>query len=91
VPETAGPAIAAAVIIDDGHVLLVRRRVPESGLEWTFPSGKVEPGETAEAAAVREALEETGLTVVAGRLLGERVHPIPGSVHWLGWLTAFTM
>ncbi len=38
----------------------------------------MEPGESAEDAAVREAGEETGLTVRAVRRLGERVHPITG-------------
>ncbi len=45
---------------------------------WQFPAGKMEPGESAEDAAVREAGEETGLTVRAVRRLGERVHPITG-------------
>lgn len=72
------PAIAAAVIIKDGHVLLVRRRVKEGELSWQFPSGQVEPGETGEQAAVRETQEETGLTVRPSGSLGERVHPNTG-------------
>lgn len=39
-----------------------------------FPAGEIEPGEESEDAAVRETQEETGLTVAAVRLLGERVH-----------------
>jgi 8-oxo-dGTP diphosphatase len=38
----------------------------------------VEPGETNEAAAVRETSEEVGLTVRATELLGDRVHPNTG-------------
>jgi 8-oxo-dGTP diphosphatase len=72
------PAIAAAVIVEDGHVLLVRRRVAEGDLSWQFPGGAVEAGETWEAAAVRETEEETGLSVLASGVLGRRVHPGSG-------------
>lgn len=70
--------VAAAVVVHHGRVLLIRRRVPEGDLVWQFPAGKVEPGESVEQAAVRETAEETGLTVEAVRLLGERVHPKTG-------------
>ncbi|MDV6011376.1 NUDIX hydrolase [Haloechinothrix sp. LS1_15] len=79
--RTAGlarPPIAAAVIVRDGAVLLVRRRVAEGSLVWQFPAGEVEDGESPGEAAVREAREETGLTVVGWRVLGERVHPVTG-------------
>ncbi len=59
-------------------MLLIRRRVPEGDLVWQFPAGAIEPGESAEQAAVRETLEETGLTVEATKLIGERVHPKTG-------------
>ncbi len=72
------PAIAAAVVVHEGRVLIVRRRVSEGRLSWQFPAGAVEPGEAREEAAVRETLEETGLTVKALKLLGERVHPDTG-------------
>jgi 8-oxo-dGTP pyrophosphatase MutT (NUDIX family) len=65
--------IAAAVIVVDGR--LFRRAVAEGALVWQFPAGKVEPGESAEDAAVREAGEETGLTApgpVPGQSAGSR-------------------
>lgn len=72
------PAIAAAVITREGEVLLVRRRVAEGRLSWQFPAGEIETGESPEVAAVREAHEETGLSVAPLKLLGKRVHPTTG-------------
>ena len=72
------PAIAAAIIVQDGKLLMVQRRVSEGSLSWQFPAGAVESGETFEQAAVRETAEEAGLTVQAVKVLGERVHPNTG-------------
>jgi len=59
-------AIAIAVVEHENSFLIGQRPagVALSGL-WEFPGGKIEPGETAEVAAVRECLEETGLAVEA--------------------------
>lgn len=70
--------IAAAVVIDNGKVLMVRRAVSEGELMWQFPAGGIEDGEDALAAAARETFEETGLDVDGTLLLGERVHPKTG-------------
>lgn len=72
------PGISAAIIVSEGKVLMVRRRVSEGKLSWQFPAGQIEDGESAEDAAVRETIEETGLVVTASRLLGERIHPNTG-------------
>lgn len=69
------PAIASAVIVQDGRLLLARRRQQEGTVLWALPGGAIEPGENAERAAERETLEETGLDVAARRVLGSRVHP----------------
>ncbi|MFF4849761.1 NUDIX hydrolase [Streptomyces sp. NPDC001194] len=70
--------VAGAVVVQEGRVLLVRRRVAEGRLSWQFPAGKVEPGESCDEAAVRETKEEAGLDVVAVVRLGERIHPLTG-------------
>jgi mutator protein MutT len=56
--------IAIAVVEHEGRFLIGQRPagIPLAGL-WEFPGGKMQPGETAEAAAVRECREETGLAV----------------------------
>jgi ADP-ribose pyrophosphatase YjhB (NUDIX family) len=59
-----------AIIIEDSRVVLVRRAHPPLQAEWSIPGGVLEVGELVREAAVREAREETGLTVEAGDLLG---------------------
>ncbi len=72
------PLIAGAVVAHGGRVLLIRRTSPAGALLWTFPSGKVEPGESAAEAAAREAGEEAGIVVEPLVVLGSRVHPTTG-------------
>ena len=65
------PKLAAGVVAErGGKVLLVRRNHEPMYGRWTFPSGFVDAGETVEAAAAREAREETGAEVTIERLLG---------------------
>lgn len=54
--------VAAALVDDEGRILVQRRPegVASAGL-WEFPGGKIEPGETPEAALVRELSEELGI------------------------------
>ncbi|MER6183060.1 NUDIX domain-containing protein [Streptomyces sp. NPDC001652] len=66
------------MIADAGRVLLIRRATPAGALLWTFPSGKLDPGESAADAAAREAREEAGVRVAPLVVLGSRVHPVSG-------------
>lgn len=61
-PVTRRPVAATiSAVIKDGAVLLVRRaNAPDAGL-WGFPGGKIDFGETIEAATVRELFEETSV------------------------------
>ena len=56
--------VVAAVIVHDGRVLACRRAPGKAaaGL-WEFPGGKLEPGESAEDALVREIREELGVGI----------------------------
>lgn len=75
-PET--PLVGVgAIIIEQDRVALVKRGHPPLKGKWSIPGGVLEVGETLRKAAVRESLEETGLIVEPGELLGvfERVLP----------------
>src|SRR5258708_5574555 len=55
------PAVGVVAVRDDGAVLLVNQyRFTTRTRDWELPAGRVEPGEAAEAAALRELREETG-------------------------------
>src|SRR2546423_1245303 len=52
---------ASAAIFRDGAVLLIERAKGALKGRWSLPGGHIEPGETAQAAAIREVCEETGV------------------------------
>ena len=76
--------VVGAAIVRDGRVLAARRTTPASAAgRWEFPGGKVEPGETPDAALVREVAEELGCTIaVTAWLPGAAAigdtHELPG-------------
>lgn len=61
------PTVDVVILLPGDRVVLVERRNPPPG--WALPGGFVDEGETIEAAAVREAREETGLDVRLEQLL----------------------
>lgn len=61
------PVVDAAIVDDEGRLLLIRRA--DTGL-WAMPGGGIDMGETPAQGAVREVLEETGLVVEAVGLVG---------------------
>lgn len=68
--------VVAGVIRQGGRVLLCRRKAGSlEGMKWEFPGGKVEPGETPEAALARELREELNISVRVVGLLDAVVHP----------------
>ncbi len=73
--------VACAILVDaDGRVLVAERpKGREMAGLWEFPGGKVEPGESPEAALVRELAEELGIATATSCLApcGFASHPYP--------------
>lgn len=72
--------VVAALIFDDKQekFLICQRPAHKScGLLWEFVGGKVESGETKEAALIRECREELGVTLSVGEVFTEVVHEYP--------------
>jgi 8-oxo-dGTP diphosphatase len=65
-PEVAVGAIA----VRDGSLLMIRRGHGPAAGRWSVPGGRIERGELAAEALVREVKEETGLDGVCGPLVG---------------------
>lgn len=74
------PKIAAVCVIPQHNNILMIRRATETGYGlWSLPGGYVDRGEVVEAAAAREAQEETGLQVAITQLIGlfsQPNHPV---------------
>ncbi|MCT8000408.1 (deoxy)nucleoside triphosphate pyrophosphohydrolase [Sphingomonas sanguinis] len=80
-PAPLFPVVAAALIDGAGRVLLQQRPADKSlGGLWEFPGGKIEAGESPEAALVRELHEELAISVEPAALepAGFATEPLPG-------------
>ena len=71
--------VVSAINQRDGHILIGQRKdLGHHPLKWEFPGGKVEPGETPEAALIRELQEELGLHARIDRELMRYEYQYPG-------------
>lgn len=67
--------VAAGIVIEDGKVLLSRRKKgTHLAGRWEFPGGKVEPGEDPRAALRRELSEELGIRTRVGEIVDVTFH-----------------
>jgi 8-oxo-dGTP diphosphatase len=67
--------VVAALILRNSKILVCQRRRDDShGLQWEFPGGKVEPGETPREALARELREELAIEASLGRELFRTRH-----------------
>jgi 8-oxo-dGTP diphosphatase len=64
-------AVSVALFRGDGHVLIATRTAPPAEGAWSLPGGRLEPGETLAAGALRELEEEVG---VQGEIIGFNRH-----------------
>jgi 8-oxo-dGTP diphosphatase len=71
------PCVGAIVRDRAGRILLIERGQPPAEGMWSLPGGRMEPGESAEEAIVREVLEETGLDVAVVREVGTVLRDAP--------------
>jgi 8-oxo-dGTP diphosphatase len=70
--------VVAGLCVDGARVLITQRRADQPlPLQWEFPGGKIEPGESPEVALARELREEIGVAVEIGRVWDVLFHAYP--------------
>ena len=94
-PNSYRPCVGTVIFNDHGQVWVGKRARETGRYVWQFPQGGIDPGETAEYAAIREMEEETGISVQKVAPLGQSktelfydypadVQKNPRTVKWRG-------
>ncbi len=78
--------VSCAIIEIDKKIVLLKRGINPGKGKWVVPGGYVDRGETVESAAVRETLEECGLTIKLKELIG--LYSYPGTTEALAFFKA---
>ncbi len=92
--EQTAMVVVAAVIVQDGQVLLRQRReshIPENVGKWELPGGSVHFGEPFDLALRREIREELNLEIHVGRLLHSQINTYTNGVDYLVLYYACTL
>ena len=76
-PEPKRVDVVAGILLKEGRIFATQRGKGEFKGGWEFPGGKIEPGETPEAALARELREELAVEVSVGPLFCAVEHDYP--------------
>lgn len=67
-------SVVAALIVQNGRILICQRRGGPFASKWEFPGGKVEPGEALDAALFRELKEELDIEATSAKTIFRHEH-----------------
>lgn len=73
--SSARKRVVLGIVTKENKILLVKKNTGDKTFAWQLPGGTVESSESDKVAIQREVNEETGITCIAIRKLGERIHP----------------
>ena len=80
--------VAGCIILDQQSRILLLHRSTHKRQQWEIPGGKIEPGESAEQAAIREIKEELGVDVKIIKMLGSKEFTEDGRTWHYTWFEA---